>query len=113
MTLSIVRSEQPERQVKSPWALYLRGRHICEQAVNITMLSSGHLYGPSRACEYSGPRQVVMLALRNAGLSYPQIAKLTSRADHTTAMHGVKNAKHLIVKYPDLRELLDQLEAVQ
>jgi hypothetical protein len=46
--------------------------------------------GPSRRRMLVAPRHVAMWLLRQRGLSLPQIAQRMKRADHTTALHGVR-----------------------
>ncbi len=42
-----------------------------------------------------------MAAVRDfAGLSYPELARLFGRLDHTTAMSNVKRAVHYRAQYP-------------
>jgi chromosomal replication initiation ATPase DnaA len=110
MTLTVVKDEPDFAQPTSPWRQYLSGKHLAAAAPDIIGISKYDLYGSSRRAEYCQPRAIVMLALRRLGLRYHQVALLTGRTDHTTAMHGVKQAKILINQYKDYADLLRALE---
>jgi chromosomal replication initiation ATPase DnaA len=61
------------------------------------------LLSPRRTLELSQARFAAMLVLRRSGFSYPAIARLTKRKDHTTVMHGVKCAAELEKSDPGYR----------
>lgn len=55
------------------------------------------LLGTSKRRKYAWPRQEAMLRMREeTELSYPQIARLLRRKDHTTVMSGEKAARQRI-----------------
>jgi Bacterial dnaA protein helix-turn-helix len=55
-------------------------------------------------------RFAVMLRLRQKGWSYPRIARALGRKDHTTAIHGVAQARWLLSAYSEFAELLEALD---
>jgi chromosomal replication initiator protein len=60
-------------------------------------LTVPELLGPSRRRKYAWPRQEAMLRMREeTELSYPQIARLLRRKDHTTIWHGERAARQRI-----------------
>ena len=97
-------------EIKSPWRQYINGKDLVAAAPDIIGIGKSDLFGPSRCAEYCQPRVVVMLALHRLGMRYSQIATLTGRLNHTTAMNGVKRAKILVARYPDYAKLLRALE---
>ena len=79
-------------------AYALRGRPspahriLCEVAAKHGV-TVADLKGKSRARRYSWPRQEAMLRLRDeTRKSYPEIARLLCRDDHTTILHGERAA---------------------
>ena len=60
-------------------------------------LTVSDLLSPSRRRKYAWPRQEAMLRMREeTELSYPQIARLLRREDHTTILYGVRAARQRI-----------------
>lgn len=60
-------------------------------------LTVSDLLGPSKRRKYAWPRQEAMLRMREeTELSYPQIARLLRRKDHTTIWHGERAARQRI-----------------
>ena len=113
MTLTVVKTAHDSAQEKSPWRQYLDGKELALIAPDITGVAKEDLYGPSRRAEYCQPRDIVMLALHRLGLRYHQVALLTGRTDHTTAINGVKQAKKLVAQYTDYQSLLAELESAR
>lgn len=56
-------------------------------------------------------RWAVMVALRNLGLSYPQIGRMVDR-DHTTVMYGIHRARRLRSHDAEFIELLERMGAL-
>lgn len=60
-------------------------------------LTVSDLLSPSRCRKYAWPRQEAMLRMREeTELSYPQIARLLRRKDHTSVIWGEKAARKRI-----------------
>jgi chromosomal replication initiator protein len=60
-------------------------------------LDVSDLLGPSKRRKYAWPRQEAMMRMREeTELSYPQIARLLRREDHTTILYGVRAARQRI-----------------
>jgi len=60
-------------------------------------ISMRDLLSQNRARPFSWPRQYAMLRLRDeTDLSYPQIARLLRREDHTTIIYGERAARKRI-----------------
>jgi chromosomal replication initiation ATPase DnaA len=51
------------------------------------------ILGPSRLRKCVRARQAVMWVLREQGLSFPHVAHLMERKDHTTVMHAVRETE--------------------
>lgn len=56
---------------------------------------------PRKPREFIEPRFFAASWLRNAGLSYPQVAKAMHRLDHTTIMHACERAREMWGETPD------------
>ncbi len=56
------------------------------------------LCGPTREAKVSTFRWSAMVILRDQGLSYPAIARLLGRRDHSTVMHAVQSAGEIAAK---------------
>lgn len=65
----------------------------------------GTLRGPSRRRYLARGRFAVMLALHRHHVSYPNIARVVGRSDHTTAIHGVQEAM-MLEREPDFQRLV-------
>jgi len=61
-------------------------------------LTMAELKNHSRAREYARPRQIAMYAIRTLcpHMSYPGIARVLARKDHTTILHGVRQIESLL-----------------
>ena len=60
-------------------------------------LTIADLLSASKRRKYAWPRQEAMLRMREeTELSYPQIARLLRRKDHTTIWHGERAARQRI-----------------
>jgi chromosomal replication initiator protein len=60
-------------------------------------LTVSDLLSQSKRRKYAWPRQEAMLRMREeTELSYPQIARLLRRKDHTTIWHGERAARQRI-----------------
>lgn len=71
----------------------LSARDIIDRACHEARCSREEMLGNDRSRWLAWPRQDLMLALRERGLSYPKIGRLLGDRDHTTIMHGVRKAK--------------------
>lgn len=61
------------------------------------------LRGPDRRHPLLQMRAISMATIRHhCGLSYPRLARLFHRLDHTTALHAVRHAANYREQYPEL-----------
>ena len=51
-------------------------------------------------------RSAACVLLRRQGISYPVIARMMGRADHSTVMHSIQNFERYADRSPWLRELV-------
>lgn len=65
--------------------------------------------GPIRAQRYAEIRNAIAVIARERGFSYPQVAALIGRADHTTAINAVKRGAEQYGKDADYRRRFDAL----
>jgi chromosomal replication initiation ATPase DnaA len=70
----------------------LRARPVVEAAADVCGLSYRQVMARRRLGPLVEARHMAMLALRRAGWSYPQIAAGLDLKDHTTCLHGVREA---------------------
>jgi len=70
--------------------LWKMARDFCEEQ-NIALTD---LRGPSRQRWIAWPRQLFMLRAYEAGYSGPRIARFLGDRDHTTIMHGLREARY-------------------
>jgi hypothetical protein len=61
-------------------------------------IEEADLLGRSREHPFNEARVVGYLLARRRGMSYPRVAKLFKRGDHTTVISGVKRAEKLLAK---------------
>ena len=70
-----------------------------DDLINATCLAFGvqrdELLSPKRTDELAQARFAAMLVLRRRGYSFPRIAMILNRDDHTTVMHGVGRALYM------------------
>ena len=72
----------------------IKGRDILFQFAAARGITVKDLVGPSLAQRIAHARQDAMMMMRDrTSLSFPLIAELCGRKDHTTAMHGVVVAR--------------------
>jgi chromosomal replication initiation ATPase DnaA len=72
--------------------------HIIDQACLCWSVDREELLSPTRLATFTPPRAAVALALRNLvphPVSYPRIAQIMRREDHTTIMNLAKRAREL------------------
>ncbi len=64
-------------------------------------LTMAELRNDSRRREYARPRQIAMYAIRQLcpHMSYPGIARVLAREDHTTVLHGVRRIESLLARH--------------
>lgn len=68
------------------------------------------ILSPTKARDITLPRQAGMYLLRHlTKKSYPDIARLFGRRDHTTAIYAVRRIERLRAERPDLDESLNYL----
>lgn len=67
------------------------------------------LRGAGRCPALVGGRSVAARILRDRGLSYPTIARLLGKRDHTTIMHLVSTFHDRARKYPEITMLYNTL----
>lgn len=71
---------------------------VCGFVVGRHGLTMAELKNHSRQRQYARPRQIAMYAIRNLcpHMSYPVIARVLERKDHTTVMNGVRRIEKLL-----------------
>lgn len=70
-------------------------------------LPLGSIRGKSRCRYVAWPRQALMLALRNERrMSYSEIGLRLGLRDHTTVLHGCREAEKRRVSDPDFAEIV-------
>jgi chromosomal replication initiator protein len=70
-------------------------------------LPLGSIRGKSRCREVAWPRQALMLALRTERrMSYPEIGRRLGKRDHTTVLHGCREAEKRRVSDPDFAAIV-------
>lgn len=74
-------------------AVFAQNRHTVHQIIDAVAEATGipakRILGTNRDAPTARARQIVMYEARQAGLSYPQIARAMGK-DHTTIIHGVR-----------------------
>lgn len=70
---------------------------VVTRAIEKSGLSPSEFYSPLRTAKIARARQVAMYAVRHLcpHMSYPMIAGLLGKGDHTTALHGVARIEKL------------------
>ena len=77
----------------------ISGMEIVKQVAEKHGLTVDDLRSQDRSRKYSWPRQEAMVRLRDeTALSYPSIARLLHRKDHTTIIYGERVARNRIKK---------------
>jgi chromosomal replication initiator protein len=61
-------------------------------------MTMGEFLNRSRSPRHTRPRQIAMYAIRQLcpHMSYPGIARVLAREDHTTVLHGVRRIESLL-----------------
>lgn len=74
-------------------------------------LSASDMVSVRRPRNIARPRQIAMYAVHHLcpHMSYPAIAKLLNRGDHTTIIHGVRKVAELVATDPLLAEQVDSV----
>lgn len=106
-TMAEVMADEARRAILLP--AYVR--NILNEAANHAGVTIRALVSSTRTARICRARHAAMLALRRRGLSYPKIARILGRRDHTTVIHGVRRAIHLRSAEPDFAELCERLAA--
>lgn len=87
-------------------------KRVLAAACQLSGVPEGTLVGNGRGGELPRLRWAAMVALRHAGFSTPQIGKMLGGRDHTTVMHGLKQADIHRLKTPGYDEFCRALIAV-
>lgn len=89
---------------------HITPKQIIDKTVNYFQLKPGQISSPSRDKHITVPRQLAMYLLRSElHLSYPIIANLLGRKDHTTAMHSVEKIETAIKLDMTIREQINDI----
>lgn len=83
---------------------------VVRAAAQACGISYAELMSPRRTAELAEARFVAMLVLHRANWSYPNIAIATGRNDHTTCLHGVRQAQRLIAEDPGFAAAVGSVE---
>ena len=70
-----------------------RGNALLKRASERCGLALLELRSQRRHREVAAVRQVLMMLLTDQGFSLMQVARMLGRQDHTTVMHGARNAR--------------------
>lgn len=83
---------------------------IVVMAAQVWGVSVSDIYGPSRLAMFSEPRQAVMwVAKQSLPISLERIGDALGKRDHTTIMHGVRQADRLRERDHSYREVTDRM----
>lgn len=87
---------------------------IVREACELRGISYSEFMSPCKAAGNTEIRQALVFALhrRRTDLSWPQIARLVGRKDHSTVIHAYRQAEVKIARSPEFAELVMRLEAV-
>lgn len=88
-----------------------RAERVIAMAAAIGEIAVVRLKGPSRKQDVIELRAGCVLVLREGGLSYPTIARLLNRGDHSTVIHAHRKAERLLASDPEFAWLIDALRA--
>lgn len=83
----VMRAEEPEKFILADTAF----------AFGVTPEA---LLSRKRTDDLAHARWAAMLVFRRRGYSFPQIARMTGRKNHTTIMHGIAMAEEIITTNP-------------
>ncbi|MFN7610845.1 MAG: helix-turn-helix domain-containing protein [bacterium] len=89
----------------------ISGLEVLRATSHASGVGMSDLLGGRRLRRFARPRQIAMYMMRELcpHLSYPGIARICGRTDHTTAIHGVRNVARLIEEDYDVRLLVDAI----
>lgn len=87
---------------------------VVREACRLAGISLTDFKSASKVAANANARKasVYVLHRRRPDLSWPQIARIVYRTDHTTAIHAFRAAEQKIAKSPEFAELVLKLEAV-
>jgi chromosomal replication initiator protein len=89
----------------SPKNQSLSWKKISDSVCKFYNISHEDILSAKRSKEIVVPRQILMYLIRQEmSFSYPQIANLIGKKDHTTIMHGVEKIEKEIRNNPDLQK---------
>lgn len=85
------------------------GVSVMARAAELSSLSLPEMFSDTRVRRIARVRFAAIWALREWGMSWKRIAKAVGYQDHTSAIHGYREAQRLRVSEPGFRELGDAL----
>ena len=85
-------------------------RNLITAACGMTKFTAEQIRGPQRQKPLVNVRFAISYIASRRGFSYPQIGKVMNR-DHSTILHGRRQAEYLYAKRPAFKMLVDELEA--
>lgn len=95
----------------SPKTQSLSWKKISDSVCEFYNISQEDILSSKRSKEIVVPRQILMYLIRQEmSLSYPQIASLIGKKDHTTIMHGVEKIEKEIRNKPDLQKQISTIK---
>lgn len=103
---------EPTFLAPPPFPAFGVRKHVLAIACDLSGVSEATLIGNGRGGELPRLRWAVMVAFRHAGFSTPQIGKMLGGRDHTTVMHGLKQADIRRLTTPGYDEFCRALIAV-
>lgn len=92
----------------------MNARAIIRTVAEEAGISVEEMLGADRSWPVARYRQIVMILLREKGLSLHQIKRLVKRGDHTTVVHGCRAMQERLARphcYPEYRALYDRVVA--
>ena len=87
-------------------------RSVVRSAANLTRYTVAEITGADRSPPLCRVRWACMVALRQRGLSLPQIGRQMGGRDHTTVMHGLARAAEIAPGDDAFAALIDALVTV-
>lgn len=91
----------------------LRMKDIVKKASEATKIPVEVIIGPSRKKKLAQIRHAIYFVCREQGYSFPRIGAAVGGRDHTTIIHGVKQAAILIERNKDFGDLIRVLRQAE
>lgn len=110
----LVPSLELVEQMLSPTVMrvkHITAKHILDKTAKYFDVPLAEVISPKRDKRIAEARQIAMYLMRTElALSYPNIAKVAGRSDHTTAIHSVNKIEKAILNNHYLRQKVFELK---